>query len=347
MKIIVFNINQKTVFRGTEVFWNNLLKELEKHECQVQILSSDEKKIQNKSASILFKILRRFYLDGYSLNVLFFTLGNIKHVIRSKPDIIIPTNGGWQTLIVRFLKTIFHYKIVIIGHAGIGHDDKFNVKHGGVDLFVALTHEQEVWARRLNHKIRVEYIPDGIDVDLFSPAGEKFIYRLPRPIFLAVASLEKYKHLDKTIVAVSELEKGSLVIIGAGREKDNLDRLCREKLPGCYLIISVAHDDIPKYYRGADVFTLVSGHQEAFGLVYLEAMAVEKPVVATDDEKRREIVGEAGVFVDPDKLDEYKTALMKSAIIDWDDKPRRQAEKFSWENVGRKYSEVLKQLVKL
>lgn len=348
MKILVFNINQTTVMRGAEVFWQNLQGELERYGVQVEIISSDKKAIQNKSVSIFSKILRRLYLDAYSLRVLFFTLQNVVRLINGKFDVVIPTNGGWQTLLIRVMRQtglIGKAKIVLIGHAGIGHDDEFNVRHGKTDIFIAITQEQEIWAKKLNPKLNVVYIPNGIDTREFSPEGEKFNYELPRPVFLAVASLEKYKNLDKTIKAIGELEKGSLVIIGTGREKENLEKLAREKLAGRFLTMSVLHEEMPKYYRGADAFTLISGHQEAFGLVYLEAMACGLPVVATDDDKRREIINAAGILVDPNNSEEYKTALMKAVILDWDGKPHLQAAKFSWEKIGEKYFAVLQKLI--
>lgn len=344
MKILVFNINQNTVSRGTETFWRNLKTQLEKKEIRVEIIPSSKKHEQNKSNKFFHKILRRIYLDGYSLHVLLFTLCNIKHAVDSKPDIIIPTNGGWQTIIVRLIRRmgfIGKSKIVMIGHAGIGHDDAFNVRHGGADLFVAITEAQASWAKKINTKLKVVHIPNGIDMALFYPTGEKFDYHLPKPVFLTVATLEKYKNVDATIDAVSQLSKGSLVIIGDGQEKEKLRVLCENKLANRYLIIKVDHHELPKYYRGADVFTLVSGSQEAFGLVYLEAMACGLPVVATDDEKRHEIIGDAGLFVNPINIEEYKTALMKAAIINWDDKPKKQSEKFSWDTIGEKYDSLL------
>lgn len=310
----------------------------------MRILSSSKKHEQNKRAGFWHKLLRRIYLDCYSLQVFWFTLVNLKCIAIEKPDIVIPTNGGWQTLIIiviRRIGLIGRCKIVIIGHAGIGHDDEFNLRYGGADVFVTLTREAEFWAKKIKPDANIVYISNGVDCEQFSFTGDKHDYHLPRPIFLTCASFEKYKNIDKTIEAVSELPKGSLVIIGMGEEEKRLHLLCEEKLNARFLMLSVNHVKMPGYYRGADVFTLVSGEQEAFGLVYLEAMACGKPVVATDDTKRREIVGEAGIFVDADDLEVYKTALMKAAIINWGDKPRLQAEKFSWEAIGERYDRVL------
>jgi len=103
---------------------------------------------------------------------------------------------------------------------------------------------------------------------------------------------------------------------------------------------------MPKYYRAANIFTLPSWSYEAFGIVYLEAMASGIPVVATDDELRREIVGDAGILVDPTDLDSYANALKKALSIDWGNKPRIQAEKFDWDKIAKKYEKLFENLIK-
>jgi glycosyltransferase involved in cell wall biosynthesis len=110
-------------------------------------------------------------------------------------------------------------------------------------------------------------------------------------------------------------------------------------------MLSIPFNEMPKIYKSADVFTLPSASSEAFGNVYVEAMASELPVVATDDEQRREIVGEAGILTDPTNIEGYSDALQKALNTDWGDKPRKQAEKFSWETIAKKYEELFKTLL--
>jgi glycosyltransferase involved in cell wall biosynthesis len=106
-------------------------------------------------------------------------------------------------------------------------------------------------------------------------------------------------------------------------------------------MVSVPFEKMPEIYRMADVFTLPSASSESFGNVLVEAMASGLPVVATDDPVRREIVGEAGIFIDPTNTDEYAKALQKALDTNWGDAPRRQAEKFSWDSIAQKYEELM------
>ncbi len=78
----------------------------------------------------------------------------------------------------------------------------------------------------------------------------------------------------------------------------------------------------------------------------LEALASNIAVVATDDPIRREIVGSAGLFVDPTDTEAYSKAIEKALNTNWGDKPRKQAEKFGWDKIANEYEELFKQIVK-
>jgi len=75
-------------------------------------------------------------------------------------------------------------------------------------------------------------------------------------------------------------------------------------------------------------------------------MATGLPVVATNDPIRHEIVGDAGILVDPTNTEEYAEALQKALDTNWGNKPRKQAEKFSWDEIAEKYDNLFKELTK-
>ena len=106
------------------------------------------------------------------------------------------------------------------------------------------------------------------------------------------------------------------------------------------------YQEIPAYYRSADLFVLPSWDREAFGIAYIEAMASNLPIVAPDDPPRREIVAEAGILVDVSNTEAYSKAMREALKKDWGDLPRRQAEKFSWGRVADQYNQLFEKLIR-
>jgi glycosyltransferase involved in cell wall biosynthesis len=98
---------------------------------------------------------------------------------------------------------------------------------------------------------------------------------------------------------------------------------------------------MPSLYRAADLFVYPNPPYESFGLVFLEALATNIPVIATDDPIRREIIGSAGLFINPACPHSISTAITQALKINWNTNPRQQVEKFSWDKIGKKYSQIL------
>lgn len=313
MKIAFLSRYQGEIERGAEVFVKEVAKRLSKNH-QVIIFSGK---------------------DADSLK----TLANTGF------DIVIPINGKTQSLKASLVRFIRGYKVVITGHSGIGRDDIWNILVVFPDAFVALTEHMRKWAQKWNWFGRVVKINNGVDLYEFMPKGRKVDFGLMGKIVLSVGALVWYKHHEKVIDAVSRLDGVSLVIVGEGREKDGLIKLANQKLEGRYLIKSFSYKEMPSVYRSADVFTLPSWDREAFGMVYLEAMACNIPVVAPFDDARKEIIGDGGVLVDVEDPITYSKALELALNKDWKEMPRKQAEKFSWESCVNKYEELFEKIV--
>jgi len=102
---------------------------------------------------------------------------------------------------------------------------------------------------------------------------------------------------------------------------------------------SVAEEDKPALYRGAAAF-LYPTRYEGFGLPALEALACGVPVVGSNATSVPEIVGPAGMLVDPDDARAMAGALI-TVVTDYDLHERlsraavEQAAQFSWEKCAR------------
>lgn len=314
MKIAFLSRYQGKIERGAEIFVKELsLRLSKKHEVEI---------LMGKNADDLSRILK----GGY--------------------DIVIPINGRFQSLKISLSRLLSKHKVLITGHSGQGWDDIANIAISKPDVFVALTDKMRKWARKWAWGSRVVKIPNGIDLNVFSPVGEKIKIDLPRPIILSVGALVWYKYHDRVIRAASNLTNGSVLIVGVGEDKDKLEKLGNQLLGKRFMIANFNYQDMPKVYRSADLFTLPSWGREAFGLVYIEAMATGLGVVAPDDPSRKEIIGNAGLFVDTTDIEKYKEMIKQALKIDWKKKARQQAEKFSWEKISLKYEEVMLDMLK-
>lgn len=265
--------------------------------------------------------------------------------VDSDTQVLVCTNGQWQSLLCRLWSWKNKKKMVVLGQSGPGLDDRLNLLCFP-DIFISMTDFQTNWAKRANPFVKVVKIPNGTDLTKFKHLVRGLNVDLPRPIILSVAALVFYKRLALTIRAVAELKRGSLLLVGKGEEEAKLKRLGEELLPGRFKIMSLVHKDMSRVYSTADLFTYPVVSWESFGIAMLEAMATNLPVVANDDPIRREIVGDAGLFVDPENTQEYASALKKALDKDWGDKPRGQAEKFSWDKIADQYNNLFKEVVK-
>lgn len=312
MKILFLSRFQDTTQRGAETFVRELSKQLSKDN-DVDVLSG-------KRADTLDEILKGNY------------------------QIVIAVNGGMQGLKASWGRMRKKYKLVISGQAGIGIGEIFNIVVAKPDLFVALTENMYNWAKSWAWGSKVIKIPNGVDLTKFKPNGEKINFNLKRPIVLSVGALVWYKHHEKTIKALSLLDKGSLVIVGQGEERENLESLGQKLLGDRFKIIQADYRDLPKIYRAADLFVLPSWEREAFGIVYLEAMACGLGVVAPNDSSRSEIIGEAGILVDTSNYKKYAQSIEQALSLNWKVRAINQAKKYSWENIAKKYEQAFSNL---
>lgn len=353
MKIAFLSFFSGVIQRGVETLIEELTPRLAKNN-ELVVFQAGKKKESNYRVEYIptawrpevleqpLNLKRRLYLDKTSLAIRDFTKKALPILKREKFDVIIPWNNGWQTVLIRFLRV---GKTVVVGQAGLGWDDRVNLWLFP-DCFVGFTDYQCQWARKVNPFVKVEKIPNGVNIKRFSVDGEKLNIDLPRPIILVVAALVPMKRLDLVIKAVAGLKQGSLLLVGRGELKGYLEDLGKKLLPGRFKITSLPHNEIVKAYRSVDLFTYPTSNFESFGIVLLEAMATNLPIVANDDPIRREIVGDAGLFVNPEDTISYTRVLSQALEISFGEKPKKQAQKYNWDEIAKKYLQLFGELVK-
>ncbi len=177
-------------------------------------------------------------------------------------------------------------------------------------------------------------------------------------MLLSVSCLIERKGIDYNLRALSKLinkyPELRYIIVGDGIEKDKLRELAKEL--GVYERVEftgmLSHDDVLKYMKEADIFSLPSWN-EAFGVVYIEAMACGKPVIGCEGEGLKDFVRnfETGLLVKPKDVDSLAEAM--DFLLTNPDKAKEIGERgrklvldnYTWEKNAEKtirvYQEVL------
>ncbi len=352
MKIVFLSCHSGVIFRGAETVCDALAAHLAaRHDVTV---FQPKRFAQDRPYRIIEipvdvgdgtrprSFLRYIRLDRAYRRMLVFAIRSIFQCVSIKPDIIMPLNGSWITLMAKLYSALSGAKLVVSGQSAIC-PDPITVK-AKPDLFVCLSPQNETCVKQIAPRQKTVIIPNGVDLQLFAPAQKTNPYELQRPIILCAAGPSRYKNVQETIQAVAQVPGASLLVMGGDAETQELGR---RLLGGRFRQDKAPHDQMPAIFNSADLFTLVSESSEAFGVVYLEAMACNLPVVATDDELRRGIVGNAGLYVeDPHDIEGYSRTLAAALAAEWGDLPRKQAEKFNWAEIARRYEMEFKVLTK-
>jgi spore coat protein SA len=129
-------------------------------------------------------------------------------------------------------------------------------------------------------------------------------------VVLAVAHLIPEKGIEVLLKALSKVpEEVHAWIVGAGPEADRLKQVANG-LTGRVRLFGLQSDVLP-YMQAADCLVCPSVWAEAFGLVNIEAMACELPVVASRVGGIPEIVesGRNGMLVEPGDVSQLAAAL--------------------------------------
>lgn len=353
-KIAIFSFYSGIVERGVETFVQEIATRLAKKN-SVTVFQTGNPKSSQRFGTIQIKspisppksskgLLPKFYLDAQSIKILVFSLHALPKFYKGKYQIAIILNGSWQTVIYKIASKITNTKILIPGEAGIGSDDAWNLLFRP-DVFVALTAAQAKWAKKLQSEVRVENIPNGVDLSRFHPKVKPQDLDLPKPIIICTSALVPYKRVDLTIKAVAKTKNLSLLVLGDGEIRGQIDNLGKRLLNSRYQRLVIPYLDMPNYYRVGSIFTLAS-ETEAFGTSYIEAMACNLPVVTTRDDSRAQIIGDAGILTDPTNTDQYAKDLELATKTNYKNKPYAQSLKFSWNKVAASYESLLLSLLK-
>ena len=203
---------------------------------------------------------------------------------------------------------------------------------------------------------RITVIYQGVDLKKFSPSISELGNRLDyMPYVLCVAGTDPTKNVKSLIEAFSKLvpeirNRHHLVLVGDVQKNKELQQCVQERgIEKRTIFTGVVSDaQLAELYQQASVFVFPSLY-EGFGLPVLEAMACGCPVITSNTSSLPEVVGSAGMLVNPCDREELIEALTK-VLTDTEltnilrRSGREQAEKFSWEHTARKTADLYERI---
>ncbi len=202
---------------------------------------------------------------------------------------------------------------------------------------------------------RIEVIPNGVDLERFHPPGEKDRASSDTLRLLTVGRLSGTKRLPLLIEAVDLLHRQSgrvrLTIVGGGALEPELRQLLARKGPRGVITLTGRRSGkhMPEVYQKHDLFVSAS-MQEGMSNAMLEAMASGLPIVTTRCEGVDELIADNGIVVDDSEPAALAAAIQKLADESrtraaMSRAARKRAERFGWDAVAARYSELYQRLL--
>ncbi|MEI6666538.1 MAG: glycosyltransferase family 4 protein [Acidobacteriota bacterium] len=203
--------------------------------------------------------------------------------------------------------------------------------------------------------LNARIIPNGIDIEAFSPHGPKLPkYDDGKLNLLFLSRLEPRNGLDLMMQAFDIVRRRRtdvrLIVVGDGPLRAEY----QAKVPAAYAsdveFVGPVLAERAAFYRTADVYCAPIS-KASFGMTLLEAMASATPIVATENDGYRDLLGpEEGVMVPHGDPQEFAGAILP-LLADQDLRARMgqaglaKAATFAWPTIAAQlvafYEEIL------
>ncbi|MCP4264284.1 MAG: glycosyltransferase [Candidatus Brocadiaceae bacterium] len=274
------------------------------------VCRSDMKRVHDRKTGIIFRnnllrilweqIALPFFSVSDKLDLYHFTDHALSLLLRTHPTIITVHDIAFIRFPHLFNKSRQVYKKYIF---------EKSIKKADFIVVPSYSTKKDIlhYYRIEEKKIRVVY--NGIE-SRFRPIGNVEEYRrknnLPSKMILNVGTLEPRKNIVALIKAFEKLRERGLndysLVIAGGKGwlyKQILEEIKNNEVSQSILYLDVVKDeDLPVLYNCADIFVYPSLY-EGFGLPPLEAMACGVPVITSDTSSLPEVVGDAGIMINP------------------------------------------------
>lgn len=269
------------------------------------------------------------------------TPGYIWHLLRFRPDAIVTNEMGLRSLIALAYGATFR-KPVWIWWGGTLHTERQAgfIRRALRALFVRWAKHWISYGWTSTEYLRSIGVPDdriieiqnAIDEQRFALPAEPAFNVSPHPVLLHVGQLIARKGVEPLFCAAAALQQEgldfSLLLVGNGPEKQNLERLAADlKLSNVHFEPAQPPDDMPAVYRSADALIFPT-LEDVWGLVANEAMLSGLPLLCSVYAGcAHELFAPESVF-NPGNAEEFKSKL-RAAVEGKLSPPDRSRLKFT------------------
>lgn len=281
------------------------------------------------SSPVIFKMKVPFIITVHDLTFLKFP-ETFTYMSRKYKNFIIPYSIKNSTKIITISENSKRDLIKYFPHC----EDKVEVIYPGRPNINRVSNKDEIDKVKKRYKIFGNYI---LHVGTIEP--RKNIKRLVKAYKLLLRENKDFKDIKLVLIG----KKGWLY----KEIFDEIGELLNDKI--IYLGY-VEQKDIPILYSGAEFFIYPSLY-EGFGLPPLEAMTCGVPVIVSNSSSLPEVVGDAGLYINPYDIETIKEAMsklltnknLKEQMIN---KGYSQIKKFDWENSVSKIMKIYNDILK-
>ncbi|MCB1071607.1 MAG: glycosyltransferase family 4 protein [Chlamydiales bacterium] len=280
-----------------------------------------------------------FFTSRFDLRI----AAKMQKVIRDvKPDLI-HVHGGRAAFFLSFCRKTCPVLYTVHGLHGLHQGLKFS-RFGerramkGATLVNFVSHVEEELALKNNLLKGTNHcvIPHGIDLNTIPPKKEK----IPKLIgFMGRLCPQKDPLFMLEIMKILGPEGYRLRVIGGGEYEKVL-----KSDPYTMVTGKVSRDEGLKLLSEVEC-VVVPSRWEAFGLILLEAMALEVPIIASNIPPFEEVLsgGTFATLIDKKDPEKYAAAILEGA--DYTQAAKKHLlEKFSWEQCIRSYHSIFREL---
>jgi len=202
-------------------------------------------------------------------------------------------------------------------------------------------------------------IPNGVDLEHFSPRVpplEK--YRDGKLNILFVSRLEKRKGVNYLLSAYrrvrQEIGNCRLILVGPGTRwsRQYEEEVKEQGLDDVVFAGLVPQAELPRYYQTADIVCSPATGRESFGLILLEAMAMGKPIVASNIDGYASVAshGAEALMVPPKNEHMLADALISLATHaelrqEMGARGKLKAAEYGWDSIARRVMDFYEEVI--